>query len=287
MSFPPEIYLIGAQKAGTTTLAYLLAQHPHITVSQAKEPHFFTDRWDRGLEWYKKQFPDPPDATICMDASTSYSMAPLTGGWKRRNPKVYENVPARVSSVSPNAKFIYILRDPVDRTYSGYWHDVRMGMEKEEFRSALAIDPFYLDVSNYYGQLLRWLDYFSPRSFFFVLFEDLKEDPERALRGCHEFLGVNGINASIGLHSAQNQSYQVGWVGRKMNKLAVTHPGLRTALRSVVPGSVRRLVSSVKGGSVTVPAMKDEDETFLVEYFRETNHNLERLIGTSLGRWRR
>jgi hypothetical protein len=62
MSFPPESYLIGAQKAGTTTLAYLLDQHPHVTVARTKEPHFFTDNWDRGLGWYKKQFPDSPDA---------------------------------------------------------------------------------------------------------------------------------------------------------------------------------------------------------------------------------
>lgn len=291
MSFPPESYLIGAQKAGTTTLAYLLDQHPHVTVARPKEPHFFTDRWDRGLGWYKKQFPDSPDA-IYIDASTSYSMAPLTEGWKRRNPKVYESVPARVFSVSPDARFVYLLRDPVDRTYSGYWHDVRMGMENDEFRTALVNDPFYLDVSDYYGQLLRWLDYFPLRSFFFVLFEDMKEDPERVVRDCYEFLGVNGGTASIRLDPARNQSYQVGWVGRRINRLGrrinrlmVAHPGFRIALRSIVPRSVRRVVNSVKVGSTPVPAMREEDRDFLIEYFRGRNRNLESLIGTPLERW--
>src|SRR3954447_17800429 len=155
MSFPPESYLIGAQKAGTTTLAFLLDQHPHLSIGETKEPHFFTDHWRKGLEWYRKQFPDSAN-TVCLDASTSYSMAPLTKGWKHRDPKVYEGIPARVHSVRPDAKFIYLLRNPVDRTYSGYWHDVRMGVKNEPSKTALQRDPFYLDVSDYHGQLLRW-----------------------------------------------------------------------------------------------------------------------------------
>jgi Sulfotransferase domain len=167
-----------------------------------------------------------------------------------------------------------------------------MGMEKEEFRTALLNDPFYLDVSDYYGQLLRWLEYFPLRSFLFVLFEDLKENPVRVVRDCYKFLGVDGEPASIRLHSAQNQSYQVGWVGRRINRigsrvhrLGVTHPGFRVALRSIVPGSVRRAVNSAKVGSTPVPAMQEGDRDFLIEYFRGRNRNLERLIGTPLDRW--
>jgi hypothetical protein len=285
MSFPPEAYLIGAQKAGTTTLAYLLNQHPYVTVGQTKEPHYFTDNWKKGLDWYRVQYPDSP-TTVCIDASTSYSMAPLTVGWKRRDPRIYENVPAKVHSVRPDAKVIYLLRDPVDRTYSGYWHDVRMGAENERFRTALLSNPFYLDVSDYYGQLLRWLDYFPLPSFHCVLFEEMKERPQQVVNECFAFLGLHGENASIRLDSAQNQSYQVGWAGRRINQIAVDYPGVRTALKSVLPSAIRSGINRVKVGSAPVPTMTEEDLRFLVEYFRGRNQNLERLIATSLERWR-
>jgi len=286
MSFPPESYLIGAQKAGTTTLAYLLNQHPQITIGQTKEPHFFTDNWRKGLDWYRKQFPESAN-TICMDASTSYSMAPLTEGWKHRNPRVYEDIPAKVHSVSPDAKFIYLLRDPVDRTYSGYWHDVRMGVKNEEFRTTLQSNPFYLDVSDYHGQLLRWLNYFPLSSFHCVLFEELKERPLQVVDECLAFLGLSGVTTSIALDSAQNQSYQVGWVGRTVNKIEIAFPRLRAVLRSKLPRGIKAFANSVKAGSGRLPAMTEEDRRFLVEYFRERNQSLQRLIGTSLDGWRR
>lgn len=288
MSFPPEVYLIGAQKAGTTTLAYLLDQHPHVAVAQPKEPHFFTHNWDRGLDWYKRRFPDSSD-TICLDASTSYSMAPVTRSTKRNRywDKDYEEVPARVFSINPNAKFIYLLRDPVERCYSGYWHNVRMGNEREEFRVALSNSSYYLDVSDYYGQLLLWLDYFSLGSFFFVLFEDMKAFPERVARDCFRFLGVSEETPSVELDSVKNRGYQAGRVARRINRLATTYPSLRNTIESVVPRSVVSLLNSLKNSPTPIPAMPEEDRDFLTEYFRESNENLERLIGTSLDRWRR
>jgi Sulfotransferase domain len=284
MSFPPESYLIGAQKAGTTTLAYLLDQHPRLSRGETKEPHFFTDHWRKGLDWYRKQFPDSAN-TVCLDASTSYSMAPLTEGWKHRDPKVYENIPARVHSVRPDAKFIYLLRNPVDRTYSGYWHDVRMGVKNDASNTALQSDPFYLDVSDYHGQLLRWLDYFPLSSFHCVLFEDLKERPHEVVDECFAFLGLDRSPNPIHLDSAKNQSHQVGWLGRRVNQIEIAYPRLRAMLKSSLPAGLKRSVTSVKVGSTPLPAMTEEDRRFLVEYFRERNRNLQKLIGRSLDGW--
>lgn len=286
MSFPPESYLIGAQKAGTTTLAYLLNQHPQLTIGQTKEPHFFTDNWSKGLDWYRKQFPDSSN-TICMDASTSYSMAPLTEGWKHRDPRIYEDIPARVHSVSPEAKFIYLLRDPVERTYSGYWHDVRMGVRNGEFRTVVQSDPFYLDVSDYHGQLLRWLEYFPLSSFHFVVFEEMRKSPDQIVNECFTFLGLPTLTDSIRQEEAQNQSRQVGWVGRRINQIEIAFPGLRAVLKSTLPRGIRTFVNKVKAGSARLPSMGEEDRRFLIEHFRERNQNLQKLIGTSLDRWRR
>ena len=284
MSFPPEAYLIGAQKAGTTTLAYLLDQHPLVTMSRPKEPHFFTRNWDQGLDWYKEKFPGPLNA-IGIDASTSYAMAPLSGTHAHRREEEYEGVPGKVFSVSSNAKLIYLLRDPVERTYSGYWHEVRMGVENKDFATALLKDSLYLDVSNYYEQLLLWLQVFPLSSFLFILFEDLKEDPERVTNECWRFLGVDEDAGSVRLDSVKNQSHQVSWIGRRMNRMGVTYPALRTSLKPIVPKGVQSLLKRAKIGSAPIPEMKEEDRNFLLEYFREKNTNLSTLTGQSLDRW--
>ena len=56
-NFPPQAYLIGAEKAGTTTLAFLLNQHADIQLAESKEPNYFTYEWDRGIDWYRSCFP--------------------------------------------------------------------------------------------------------------------------------------------------------------------------------------------------------------------------------------
>jgi hypothetical protein len=291
MSFPPRAYLIGAQKAGTSTLAYLLDQHPRITVSRPKEPHYFTHNRDKGLDWYKTKFPDPSGNSVLLDASTSYTMAPLSTGGAGRQGRgdSFKGVPERVFSVAPDARFIYLLRDPVERTYSGYWHSVRTGRESRKFGDALKSDAFYLDVSDYHGQLARWLEYFSLGSFQFVLFEEMREAPERVARECFEFLSVDAGNVPVGLDSAKNQSRSIGWTGRRLNRLNVEHPGLdktlKAALRPVVPESVRSWVHRLRRGDKPIPPMEEKDREYLIRRFREKKRRLEGLIDIPLDSW--
>lgn len=286
MPFPPDAYLIGAQKAGTTTLAYLLDQHPSITVAQPKEPHYFTENRNKGLDWYKQRFPGPAQ-NVHLDASTSYSMASLGGVSliKARRREDFEGVPNRVRSVSPNARFVYLLRDPVERTYSSYWHNVRMGLEKRDFIPAVRSDSFYLDVSDYRGQLLRWLDSFPLSSFLFVLFEDLKDDPEQTAKRCCDFLGAEPDALTVRLDSVKNQSFQVGWVGRQANRVLNGYPRARTAIKSAVPRGVVEKLAGAVAGSERIPPMDDEARQFLAGYFQDKNRELGELINKPLDRW--
>ena len=68
--------MIGAAKSGTTSLAHLLDQHPHLTVAEPKEPDFYTRHWGLGLDWYRQTFAGA-EGDLLLDASTSYSSAPL------------------------------------------------------------------------------------------------------------------------------------------------------------------------------------------------------------------
>lgn len=267
----------------------MLDQHHQVAVSQPKEPHFFTHNWDKGLDWYKTVFPDSADYATLLDASTSYSMASLTysRGDSRQRSK-FENVPEKVSRTNPDARFIYLLRDPVERTYSGYWHSVRTGRESRGFREALRSNSLYLDVSDYHGQLSLWLDYFPLDSFLLLRFEDMKESPESAAMRCFEFLGRGEGIPTLQLDSAKNQTYENSQMGRRVNRLLIEYPSLSKhllVLKTVFPKSVKDRVLRARRGSEPVPTMEKEERDFLIDYFLERNRSLELLTGVSVDGW--
>lgn len=280
MGFPPEICLIGAQKSGTTSLAYMLDQHPAISVAENKEPLFYTHNWSRGIDWYRKQFPEAA-TTICVDASPSFTEAPLRLGDAQ---DIYSGVPEKVLAVNPDTRFIYILRDPVERTYSGYWAAVRHGLEKRAFKDAM-FDPRerYLDTSDYHGQLELWLRHFPLESFLILLFEDLRRNPSEVLRRSFRFIGVDD-SVEVDTDSLQNRSYNVGKAGRTINRLMIKHPQLMT-MKHLFPQGVRDSIKRLKRGSKPIPKMSVADRQKLRNYFRERNKKLEALTGLSLAHW--
>ena len=264
MSFPPEVYLIGAQKAGTTTLAYLLSQHPRICVAKNKEPHYFTGNSSKDLAWYKKQFSNYEN-TLCIDASTSYSFAPLSLDNSYMPKKCFHNIPQRIYSINPQAKFIYLLRDPVERTYSGYWHSFNTGREHRSFGEAIRNDYFYLDVSNYYGQLTLWLEYFSLDSFLFLLFEDMKKNPEQT-------------------QEHRNKTRNVNFIGRRFNRIfkKLDYSGLGF----MAPSQVRIFIQEhTINHRQTALEELDEERNFLCKYFADKNYNLANLTGLNISQW--
>ena len=284
MTFPPDIYLIGAQKSGTTTLAHLLAQHPQICVAKTKEPHFFTTNWRKGITWYKKQFLNYEDA-VCIDASTTYSMAPLNLEQNSRSAKEYlHHVPQKLHSINSQAKFIYLLRNPVERAYSAYWHYMTRGRETRSFKEAIRQDYFYLDVSNYYGQLSLWLEYFPIDSFLFLLFEDLKADPKEVATKCFRFIGVEESAHQVSLKEVKNKTTYVNGIGRQFSSLVsrLDHSGFGY----IVPTPVRKAIhEQTINTSKNIPKISKEERQYLITYFADKISKLEPLTGLDLSHW--
>jgi hypothetical protein len=168
-------------KCGTTALHYYLDQHPDIAMSRKKELNFFSkDAWERGVAWYEAQF--EPDAAIRGESSTSYTFYPR-----------YRGVAERMHSVVPDAKLIYLVRDPIDRIVSHYLHDYVNDLEHRGIEEALADrdGDRFMTVSKYFMQLEQYLAFF-PRSSILVLSrEELLNDRTGTLRQVFDFLGVD------------------------------------------------------------------------------------------------
>ena len=198
----PDFLIIGAQKAGTTALYAYLREHPQITGPSWKEVSFFDRHYARGEAWYRGNFPNTLRARggLVGEASPSYLFHPLA--------------PERVAALVPEAKLVALVRDPVDRAFSHYQHEVALGREPLSFEDALeaederlrgeeermAADPAYFSHAwwnytyrargRYAEQLERWLVPFPREQLLVLPSEELLGEPEQAHGRVLEFLGA-------------------------------------------------------------------------------------------------
>lgn len=179
----PNFLVIGAMKAGTTSLWHYLRTHPQVFMPDVKEVMFFDPRhnWGRGIAWYESQFQGATDGQTALgEASTSYTKFP-----------VVRDVPARIASILPDVRLIYVLRNPIERMQSHYLYALSRGKERLPIERAFAEDPTYLDISRYGFQLEQYASYFSPQQFLFIDSRDLANKRVETLRTIYRFLGVD------------------------------------------------------------------------------------------------
>ena len=196
----PEVIIIGAQKSGTTSLFYYLAQHPQIRSPLRKEIYYFGSNFVKGTDWYRGHFPLKrllSRGQITFEGSPSYLFNPI--------------VPAQIAALLPTVKLIAVLRDPTKRAVSHYFHSKRKGREALSIEEAMAQeerrlaellansrydDPAFRHHSyklrgHYWEQLERFFAIF-PRSQLLVLSSDeLFTEPELVLQRVSEFIGID------------------------------------------------------------------------------------------------
>lgn len=264
------VFLIGAQKAGTTTLAGLLNQHPDICSTQPKETHFFSNEYEKGMQWYEEHFPDP-SSHIRLDASTSYTMASVKS---EQSQGTRAPTPERIHACAPEAKFIYVLRNHEDRVHSAYWHNVRGGNEPLDLRAAFLDSDEYLAPSLYCQQLDNYLEFFPLSSFKILSFNGLKANPIEIALDCFKFLGLpTDIQLSQG--TPKNQGFQYTPAGQFIRNIAGSRNRMKLMTRlakAIVPQSQWDRVKSI--ASKPVPTLSEDDRLWLEPYFTEDKDRL-------------
>jgi len=179
----PNFLLIGAMKAGTTSLYHYLQAHPQVYMSPIKEPEFFVEQsnWRRGIDWYCEQFASAgPDATAIGEASTLYTRYPR-----------HQGIPQRIASHIPKVRLIYVVRDPIERIRSHYQHRVAQASERAPFEEAVFEDPTYVDCSRYALQIEQYMEYFPREQLLVITSEELRDARQATIRRVYEHLGVD------------------------------------------------------------------------------------------------
>src|SRR6478736_2313164 len=177
----PNLIVIGAQKCGTSGLHYYLSLHPEISVSRPKELNFFIAErnWPRGVDWYRSHF--DPNAKVRSEASPNYTAYPQ-----------HLEVPERMHSVLPDAKLLYMVRDPLDRIAAHWVHNYAKRREKGDLRATLMHpNTSYLARSHYHMQLQQFLRAYPREQILLVEQEELRNRRLETLRRVFEFIGVD------------------------------------------------------------------------------------------------
>jgi hypothetical protein len=279
----PNLVIIGAGKAGTTSLHYYLDQHPEIAMSTLKETHFFvSEDWRDRIDWYQSLF--PKSAAVRGEASPSYSTYPRRRG-----------VPERMRELIPEAKLIYMVRDPVDRLVAHYSQHIAAGREERSLERAITEslsngdrpnNP-YLAASSYATQVEQYLGHFPSEQLLVVDQAELAEDRLGTLRSVFDFLGVDRDFSSprfADMVNTKSDQLSFNRVGRKLRDSRLRH-----AVRARVPRSVRRPVTKpiarMLSKSVERPSPSPELADALRERLRPEVERLRELTGKPFDRW--
>ena len=235
----PNFLVIGAMKAGTTSLFHYLNAHPEVYMSPLKELDFFVEdgNWRRGTRWYAKQFKAAGDSLAVGEASTAYSKYPTVTG-----------VPERIARLLPNVRLIYLLRDPIDRTVSHYRHRVAIGAERQSFEDAIHNDPVYIRFSRYAMQLDQYLVHFDPDQILIITSEELRTARAQTMRQVYSFLEVDaGWTSSIlereFYESSGRAAYPpaVWWMRRRMKRLIPASKRMKEFFDATLPHHIKPL----------------------------------------------
>lgn len=288
-----DFLIIGAQKAGTTTLHDLLAEHSDIFMP-AKDIQFFVDAGDYSV--YPKDFP-----LYYRDVRPGQTV----GGSQVQLLFSPESVD-QVFNFSPRVKLVAVLRNPIDRAYSAYWFQHRKAWEDSgTFESALAREPerakgkyreraelTYLAHGHYAEQIQRWRSRFPREQMWIGLFEDLKDDPQAFLAGLLSWLGVSPKVAN----SARKRSNTAARPRfAKLQRLLTRPPtAIRGLYKKAFPLTLQLKLQEVLVKPLVSwneiptpnPPMSPQTREALHTYFTPHNERLSEIIGRDLTHWR-
>jgi hypothetical protein len=298
----PSFFLLGASKAGTTSLHYYLAQHPDILMSDPKEPAFFRLEYERGPEWYWKTY------------FRRYAGQRAAGDGAPQNLHL-PFVAARIAATAPEGRLLVLCRHPVERAVSAWRHNVRLGVEPLPFAGAVERNlrrlergetftgeegarryrevgaregnaglqrafGFYVEPGYYAEHIERYRRLFGPERLLVLFFDDLVADPAAVTATAVAFLGL----PPHPLRDARPQNEATSPGATRLNSIIAKLPGVRL-VSPELRTRVRAMVARLGKRGAPPPPVDAAARRALAEHYRPHNLRLAELTGRDLERW--
>lgn len=302
----PNFLIIGAGKSGTTALYEYLAQHPQVFMSKVKETNFFELEGHDKLSGYDASDPEgffhyPWSVTdrkayfdLFKDAQAGQAIGEASPMYLYGKKAVH-----RIREELPDVKIIVVLRDPVDRLFSRFYHLVREGREPSpEFADALQKGNIWWKKNDlvqegfYYTHLKKWYDNFPAEQIKVMLYDDLRKDPQAFVSEVYNFIGVNAeFNPDLDVE--YNQS---GRIKNKFKDRLIGQNGIiKRSVNAVFPQLVQWMKSNKKiraryiemqASNLEKPKLEKALRLQMInEIYKYEIENLQALIGRDLRKW--
>ncbi|MGH8068507.1 MAG: sulfotransferase family protein [Candidatus Entotheonellia bacterium] len=294
----PNFLIVGAPRTGTTSMHRYLSEHPEIFLAAKKELHYFThdyltensngpkDReyqYCKTLDEYRAFFQAvPSNAKAVGEISPSYLFFP-------------QCIPKIKALLGESVRIIIMLRNPIERAFSNYWHMVNSKRETLPFWDALQAEEerlergwrniwLYKRHSLYHEKVRRYIEEFGSSRVKVLLYDDFSNNTLRTLRDAQRFLGVRAEFAP------KNIDVVFGGRGVERRK-SVARRRIKSLVKLLLPqrvfGVLRKLEEAGAGGNAKSEARPDDQcVAFLRQYFSEDINRLERLLQTNLSMWK-
>lgn len=274
----PNFIVIGAGKAGTTSLWGYLREHPQVFMSEPKELNFFTTEhnWDRGLAWYESHFADAGDAVAIGEVTGSYANWPNFAG-----------VPERMVEVLPDARLVYVIRHPIERIVSAFKYMTLRGDEDKPMDEAIRTNPMYLSVSSYATQIEQYLKVYPAERLHVIVSEDMRDDRAATIKRVLVFLGVDADVELEILGHEFNRTDRKLREPRALIRRAKALPGYKTLVNHL-PDSMKQIGRRMGTRDVINLAdaeLSDETRAFIEESLRDDMGRLRDHLGEDFHCW--
>lgn len=310
----PNFFIVGAPKAGTTSLYSYLRQHPQVCMSPVKEPCYFAS--EVRPEGFSTEF--RPAALKRSEQLREYLNRPgpgphpegIVANWEdylrlfrnaKDEPAIGEasvcylwsaTAAANIRSRIPGAKIIMVLRDPAERAFSQYLHNAADGVVRGSFREQIELGarggrqefrPLYPFLENglYHQQVKRFLDAFPRANVRIYLYEDAWRDPLALLTSMFDFLGIDSdFKADLSRRELERRgprSLTANYVLRKSHA--------RERLQAAIPDGLKSRLRSLLYKPPGSLAMEARDREFLRDFYREDVTKLASLLNRDLESW--
>lgn len=295
-------FIVGAAKAGTTTLYYLLDQHPAVCTPVVKEPNCFSNIdnhsdpvkpgngpgddstiWIQTQKKYHKLYSPEKHHTIKLDASVSY---------------LYSTTAAsQIAEYDPDSRIIIVLRNPVERAFSHYKHLLRDGRETVSFEEAVNLEQsriqkgweFSWHLTNmgmYSDQIQRYFDHFNPEQIHIVTLEDIKQDIAAVLNEITLFLGLEPFEYDFEQQERNESGVARSWI---LSRIVNWILGYKATINKIIPPKVsHKALQLFRAVNIRQSDMEISDElrSKLYVKFKADITKTEQLIGRNLDAWR-
>ncbi len=296
----PNFLIVGAAKAGTTTLYNYLQKNPNIFVPEHKEPYFLTGQSLAEINtnggYYHRGMID--NFELYCDLYKNAYLKMMIGDFSTGYLYFYQSSIYNIKKYLGSPKIIIIIRNPVDRAYSNYLHHVKDGNETESFEDAISLIEerkkknwwwgySLLDAGLYYNQVKAYLENFTDVKIF--LFEDLKNNSQFVVDDLCSFLNVSSFDI-------ENKIYNKSGVPKKNTKtflyrrLVGSNNFLVKSFLSLIPLSFKNklreiITEKLLNTNLEKPQMKKETRIELQKYYKEDILKLQDLIKRDLSDW--